>query len=160
NPEVPQQLSTLIMQLLAKSPAQRPTSADVVVERLRDIESASAPVVSVVPLSAPPSGPAPTYAAPAFTLYERVPPYLIGGLVGLMVAGLVAAGWFLMTPQLRADEKKLIAEKERADRAEHRADSAEQRADTAETKLKAETSKVLTAEGKGQAEKKRADRAE
>jgi formylglycine-generating enzyme required for sulfatase activity len=79
NPEVPAELSDLVMRLLAKKPEERPPSARAVAEVLRDIESRA----TTAPAGAAPAG---RSAAPRW-------PWLVGGGVVCVAA---AALFFLL----------------------------------------------------------------
>lgn len=99
-PDTPPALSRLVMHLLAKNPADRPASAQEVVDRLEAI-AAEANVCTLVPSSGvrpmptPLPGPAPT--RPASTTATRPTGLVlgigIGAIVGLLALGLI--GWQL-----------------------------------------------------------------
>jgi hypothetical protein len=85
-PDVPEPLDRLVLDLLAKNPAERPPTADAVAAFLRSPAPAQATVAQ--PAAA---GPAPT--GPANGDHREA---LIGGLAGLAVLVLVAVGAFVL----------------------------------------------------------------
>jgi eukaryotic-like serine/threonine-protein kinase len=100
NPELPPELSDLVMQLLQKGPDRRPKSATVVVEMLQGLETKLRraqevkETVSLPPPAREKASPAKEKAAPAKR--GRLP-LLVGSLLllaGLIGAGLWAAGFF------------------------------------------------------------------
>ncbi|HTX10600.1 MAG TPA: protein kinase [Solirubrobacteraceae bacterium] len=71
NPDVPPALDALVLEMLAKSPADRPQTAAEVRDRLATLESATE---ATKPLPAAPVPPAPTVAQPLLPAPEPVPP--------------------------------------------------------------------------------------
>ncbi len=80
NLELPTELSDLVMQLLAKEPDQRPSSAQVVAEALQNIENRSLPMVQA-------STPAPQ---PSRSGKKRLPMAWLVGIAGGLLAAVIA----------------------------------------------------------------------
>lgn len=106
----PGQLTELVMQLLAKAPAERPARMAEIAHRLRELERAAADADAATPSATPGAAPIPTIVRPAL----RVPAHAAGehgraradarrrALIGaaFVVLVLLAAAVFVLLPEL------------------------------------------------------------
>jgi hypothetical protein len=91
-PDVPEPLDRLVLDLLAKNPAERPPSADAVAAFLRSPATAAQATVAQTTVGRPAAAGPP----PADSGNGRRRTALIGGLAGLVVLVLIAVGAFVL----------------------------------------------------------------